>query len=150
MVETLGRAASAIDGGPSMPIQRAALQALEPARADQETRALRAVFSRKRNLMVERLKAMGVRLARESDSTFYAWGSLEGLPAPLDDVETFFRSALARKVLTVPGVFFDVNPGKERTGPSPLADWMRFSFGPPEPNLRLGLDRLAGLVADAR
>ncbi len=150
IIEELGRAASAIDGGPSMPIQRAAIDVLEPARADQETNAVRTVFSRKRNLMVERLTKMGIRLAAAPNSTFYAWGTIENLPAPLNDVETFFRSALARKVLTVPGVFFDVNPSKVRKGPSPFENWMRFSFGPPEDNVRMGLDRLEAMVNEAR
>ena len=150
MIDTLGRAASAIDGGPGRPIQRAALAVLEQGRADQETTALRAVFSAKRNLMVDRLETMGVRFAYPSDSTFYVWGCLDALPEPLNDVETFFRHALEAKVLTVPGRFFDVNPGKSRTGPSPLASWMRFSFGPPMENVVLGLDRLAAMVAGAR
>jgi aspartate/methionine/tyrosine aminotransferase len=150
MIETLGRAASAIDGGPPQPIQRMALQALEPARADQETRALRAVFARKRNLMLERLGALGVTFAHQCEGTFYLWGDLAGLPAPLNDPERFFREALQRKVMTVPGTFFDVNPGKQRTGPSPCAGWMRFSFGPPEDNVRMGLDRLTAMVEDAR
>ena len=150
MIETLGCAASAIDGGPGMPIQRAALEVLSPARADQETIALRTVFARKRNLMSERLRAMGVRFAHESESTFYVWGSIAGLPAPLNDAEVFFRRALERKVLTVPGRFFDINPGKQRTGPSPLAQWMRFSFGPSQDNVALGLQRLGAMVADAR
>ncbi|HZJ70944.1 MAG TPA: pyridoxal phosphate-dependent aminotransferase, partial [Planctomycetota bacterium] len=80
----------------------------------------------------------------------YVWGSIAGLPAPLDDADVFFRRALERKVLTVPGRFFDINPGKLRSGPSPLAQWMRFSFGPPRDNVELGLDRLAALVAEAR
>jgi len=149
MIDVIGRAASAIDGGPSAPMQRAALRALEPKQADQETHALRQVFSRKRNLMVDRLTRMGVRFAADSDSTFYVWGSVAGLPAPFNDPETFFRRALERKVMTVPGTYFDVNPGKARTGPSPLASWMRFSFGPPEDNVRLGLDRLDQMIATA-
>jgi hypothetical protein len=150
MIETLGRAASAIDGGPGQPIQRAAVEVLQPARADQETAALRNVFARKRKLMVARLRELGVRIPHASDGTFYVWGSIAELPAPLDDADAFFRRALERKVLTVPGRFFDVNPGKARTGPSPLASWVRFSFGPPEDNVRLGLDRLSALVAEAR
>ena len=51
---------------------------------------------------------------------------------------------------SVPGAFFDVNPGKRRRGESPYRQWMRFSFGPPEANLVQGLDRLAALVAEAR
>ncbi len=59
MIEAMARTASAIDGGPSRVAQRAAMEALEPDRADQETHALREVFCAKRNLMVERLKALG-------------------------------------------------------------------------------------------
>jgi len=147
MVANLGRAASAIDGGLGVPIQRAAVAVLEPARADQETEALRRAFSRKRNLMVERLGAMGIRVARPSEGTFYVWASIAGLPAPWNDAEVFFRRALEQRVLTVPGVFFDVNPGRRRRGPSPLASWVRFSFGPPEENVRLGLDRLEAMLS---
>lgn len=146
MVETLDRAASAIDGGPSQPIQRAALQVLEPARADQETTALRQVFARKRNLMVERLRQLGMRPAPETEGTFYTWVSIDNLPPPYDRGETFFHEALKRKVMTVPGVYFDVNPGKERPAPSPFDRWLRFSFGPPEDNVRLGLDRLEEML----
>ena len=145
-IDTLGRAASAIDGGPSAPIQRAAVDVLAPARADQETDALRVVFARKRNLMLERLKAMGIRPAHDSEGTFYVWASLADLPAPFDDAHTFFRRALEHKVMTVPGPFFDVNPGKLRTGPSPYRSWMRFSFGPPHANVEMGLDRLAAML----
>ncbi len=147
-IDTLGRAASAIDGGPSVPIQRAALAVLEPARADQETRALRAAFAVKRDLMHARLVGMGIRPARPSRATFYCWASLEGLSPGLRDADAFFEKALDRKVMTVPGRFFDVNPGRSRRGPSPLARWMRFSFGPPIDNVRLGLDRLEALVRE--
>ncbi len=146
MIETLARTASSIDGGPSRIAQRAALAVLEPARADQETRALRQVFALKRNLLVERLESMGIRFARRPESTFYGWASLAELPGPLSDAMAFFRRALERKVLTVPGAFFDVNPGKRRRGDSPYSSWMRFSFGPPLDNLRLGLDRLEQLL----
>ena len=49
--------------------------------------------------------------------------------------------------MTVPGAFFDVNPSKLRTGKSPYANWLRFSFGPPEDKVRMGLDRLAEMMA---
>jgi aspartate/methionine/tyrosine aminotransferase len=147
MVEATARTASAIDGGPSRIAQRAALEALEPARADQETRALRHVFSAKRNAMIERLERIGVRFACHPTSTFYCWGSLERLPEPFDDGMSFFRRALELKVLTVPGVFFDVDPGKRRRGESPYRQWMRFSFGPPMENMLMGLERLERMVA---
>jgi len=146
MMETLARTASSIDGGPSRIAQRAALEALEPARADMETEALRKVFAHKRNVMVARLRSMGVRFAREPRSTFYCWGSLADLKPPFDDAMSFFRRALEHKVLTVPGEFFDVNPGKRRSGISPYKSWMRFSFGPPLDNMQQGLDRLERML----
>ena len=149
MMESLARTASSIDGGPSRIAQRAALEVLEAKRADQETRALRDVFAEKRNLLVSRLKRMGIGFAREPESTFYGWASLAELPAPLDDAMTFFRRALEHKVMTVPGEFFDVNPAKRRRGTSPYRQWMRFSFGPPIDNLEMGLDRLERMIADA-
>lgn len=150
LIESLGRAASAIDGGPGRPIQQAALRVLEPLQADQETTALRREFCRKRDVMVERLKAMGVRFAHEGDATFYLWGCLDQLPEPLRDADDFFFHAIERKVMTVPGRFFDVNPGKSRAGVSPYRQWMRFSFGPPMANLVMGLDRLDDMVRSFR
>lgn len=146
MMETMARTASSIDGGPSRIAQRAALAVLEPSRADQETRALRVEFAKKRNLMVQRLEALGIRFAARPTSTFYGWACLDKLPEPFNDSMTFFRRALEHKVMTVPGEFFDVNPGKRRRGASPYRQWMRFSFGPPMPNLTMGLDRLERMV----
>jgi hypothetical protein len=149
MIERLARTASSIDGGPSRIAQRAAIEVLQPERADAETRALREAFSVKRNLLVERLRRMGIAFAREPEGSFYGWASLAALPPPLNDAMPFFRRALDRKVLTVPGEFFDVNPGKRRRGASPYRHWMRFSFGPPLANLALGLDRLERMVEEA-
>lgn len=149
IIEAINRAASAIDGGPSTAVQRAALEVLQPNRADQETTALRNVFARKRNLMVERLREMGIACEYPPGSTFYVWASIKNLPAPLNDADQFFRAGLERKVMTVPGRFFDVNPGKERGEHPDYKHWVRFSFGPPEDNVRMGLDRLAAVVAEA-
>ncbi len=147
MVESMARTASSIDGGPSRIAQLPALQVLEPARADQETTALRRNFVKKRNVMVDRLETMGIRFARRPLSTFYCWASLDQLPAPFDNAMEFFWRALDHRVMTVPGKFFDVNPGGARSGPSPYERWMRFSFGPPMDNVVMGLDRLAEMLA---
>ena len=103
---------------------------------------------KKRDRMVERLEAMGVRFAARPMRTFYCWGSLAGLPAPFDDGMSFFRRALDHKVMTVPGEFFDVNPGRRRGGESPYRQWMRFSFGPPMDNMEMGLDRLERMLSE--
>jgi N-succinyldiaminopimelate aminotransferase len=92
---------------------------------------------------------MGVRFDRAPEGTFYGWGNVAALPAPLNDGMGFFRAALAEKVITVPGEFFDVNPGKRRAGGrSRFRSYIRFSFGPSRPTLERALDRLERLVQD--
>jgi hypothetical protein len=150
VIEAINRAASAIDGGPSTAVQRAACQVLEPERADQETSALRRVFSRKRHLMLDALRAMGIDCRCEPGGTFYVWASIADLPPPLNDADAFFRAGLAQKVMTVPGRFFDVNPGKERAEHPEYRHWVRLSFGPPEGNVKMGLERLSAVVEAAR
>ncbi len=148
LVETLGRAASAIDGGPSRVTQRIALRALEPEYADQETGALRVEFAKKKTMMFERLTKMDIRCL-PGDSTFYIWACLDQLPDGYNTGLDFFWKALDLQVMTVPGEFFDVNPGGEREGESPFKQWMRFSFGPPMDNVDLGLTRLEEMMQDA-
>ena len=67
------------------------------------------------------------------------------LPPPLDDGMGFFRAALDKKVITVPGEFFDVNPGKRRAL-SRYQSYSRFSFGPSLPELERGLDSIERLI----
>ena len=98
--------------------------------------------------MTKRLTEMGIKCINglnERGATFYIWASVADLPAPLNDGFGFFREALKHQVMTVPGSFFDVNPGKFRKEQS-LTSWVRFSFGPPEPNMLMGLDRLQKMV----
>ncbi len=146
IIENIDRAASAIDGGPSLPAQRLAIKALEPSRADQETEAVRNVFLRKRDLMLQELRTMGIECEHEPSGTFYVWADIGGLPKSFNDADEFFRAALEKKVLTVPGRFFDVNPGGIKSVNKDLKKWVRFSFGPPEANVRMGVERLAEML----
>lgn len=148
-IEMLNRAASALDGGPSMLMQRMSLAALEPQRFEAETRAVRTVFARKRALMLERLAAMGIRPAAQPQGTFYVWASIRDLPPPLNEADAFFHACLARKVMTVPGRFFDVRPYRSRPNPEPYASWVRFSYGPPEAVVAEGLRRIEQVIANA-
>lgn len=150
MIQTFTAAGSFLDGGPGRPIQRAALEVLRPERADQETGAMRAYFAEKQHLTVARLREMGVEFPGEPRGTFYAWGSVAKLPAPLSDGVGFMTEGFKHRVLTVPGEYFDVNPNRSRPAPSPSAKFVRFSFGPPMDNLRAGLDRLASMVKSFR
>lgn len=150
IIEALTAAGSFLDGGPCRPIQRAAIAVLEEKRADQETRAVREVFAKKQQVTVQKLKAMGVTFPAEPESTFYAWGCVENLPAPINHGVGFMREGFKHRVMTVPGEYFDVNPHRKRTGKSPLDGFVRFSFGPPMDNLTAGLDRLGEMVARVR
>ena len=56
-----------------------------------------------RDFLVSRLERLGVRFERPPEGTFYCWGNVSGLPAPLSEGMGFFRAALQRKVIVVPG-----------------------------------------------
>ncbi len=149
VIRTITAAGSFLDGGPSRPIQRAAVEVLRPARADQEVNTVRRVFAEKQATTVAMLRSVGVTFPSEPRGTFYAFGCVADLPSPLNTGEGFMRAGFCHRVLTVPGGYFDVNPGKARRGPSPLDAFVRFSFGPPRANLEAGLNRLVEMTRAA-
>ena len=100
--------------------------------------------------MLARLERIGIRRIARPDGTFYVWGNLAGLPPPLNDGMAFFRAALEKKVITVPGEFFDVNPGSGAAGiASRFRSYTRFSFGAPQAQLDEALSRIERLVLSA-
>jgi aspartate/methionine/tyrosine aminotransferase len=148
VVDRFASAGSFLDGGGSKPLQRAATPLLDQDYVTKETLAIHNVFRDKRDRMLSRLERMGVRFDRAPEGTFYAWGNVASLPPPLNDGMGLFRAALTRKVITVPGEFFDVNPGKRRHDrASRFRDYVRFSFGPPQSSLDQAMTRLEELVA---
>ncbi len=150
VIRALESAGSFLDGGGTAPLQRAAIPLLEPARVRAEAAAIEAAFRPKRELMIDRARAMGMGVDREPDGTFYLFVSLHDLPAPLTDGLDFFDRALERRVITVPGVFFDVNPGRRRARRlSRFHEHVRLSFGPPMDEVRRGMDRLEELLAES-
>ncbi|HYO98081.1 MAG TPA: pyridoxal phosphate-dependent aminotransferase [Polyangiaceae bacterium] len=151
VIESLASAGSFLDGGGSRPLQYAALQLLTAEHARAEAEAIRKAFRKKRDKLMDGLRSLGVRLEREPDGTFYVWGNIANLPEPLNTGEGLFRAALERKVITVPGQFFDINPGQRRVGrTSRFTNHTRFSFGPSEATIDTALARLRELVAEAR
>jgi aspartate/methionine/tyrosine aminotransferase len=151
VIDAVASAGSFLDGGGSRPLQRAAILLLEEDLVRQETLAINAAFREKRDKMIARLERIGIRPDRAPDGTFYVWGNLASLPPPLNDGMGFFRAALAAKVITVPGEFFDVNPGKRRSHrASRFRSYTRFSFGPPQAQLDTALSRLEAMVAGTR
>ncbi len=148
VIAAMGSAGSFLDGGPSRPMQRAAIPLLEPSLADREAQAIRATFSKKRATLLSGLRRLGVRFDLEPEGTFYAWGDLSDLPEGLRTGHELFEAALDHKVIVVPGAFFDVDPGQRRGGrPSRFRHHVRFSFGPPLSSIEEALRRLEAIVA---
>jgi len=150
VIENVGSAGSFLDGGGSRPLQRKAIELLSPTAAMAETKALQAAFGAKRTKLVNGLRDLGFKVDLPPEGTFYVWASAEHLPSSISDGMSFFRAALERNVITVPGEFFDVDPGKRRGGrPSRFRRHLRFSFGPTMPKIELALERFRELIASA-
>ena len=151
VIEAITSAGSFLDGGASAPMQRATTELLTVDHVERETSALRKSFGEKRELMLRGLKKIGVQFDCEPEGTFYAWGDLSALPETINTDESFFHAALERKVITVPGTFFDVDPGQRRIGrPSRFRHHMRFSYGPERERIEDALERLGALVNEHR
>ena len=151
VIDAVTSSGSFLDGGGSRPLQRAGIPLLDPACVRAETAAIREAFLRKRRTIIDGLRRAGMRLDLEPEGTFYVWADLSGLPEPLNDGMGFFRAALEEKVICVPGEFFDINPGKRRSGrPSRFRRYARFSFGPEEHAVAEGVRRIEEMVARHR
>ena len=149
VIEAVSSSGSFLDGGGSKPLQRSAIPLLAADVVRAETAAIQRVFLRKREILSQGLKQAGVRFDVEPEGTFYCWGDISALAPPLNDGMSFFRAALERQVICVPGEFFDVNPGKRRSGrPSRFRHYVRFSFGPEEAAVAEGVRRIQAMVAE--
>jgi aspartate/methionine/tyrosine aminotransferase len=150
IIEGVVSAGSFLDGGGSRPLQRKATELLAPTVAMAETRAIHAEFSKKRTKLLNGLRDLGFTIDLPPEGTFYIWASAQHLPQSISDGMSFFRAALDRQVISVPGEFFDVNPGKRRGGrPSRFKRHLRFSFGPPIARLDAALERFRDVIAAA-
>jgi aspartate/methionine/tyrosine aminotransferase len=139
VIQAIASAGSFLDGGANNPFQAQAMTLLEPEVMQQETQALQKCFQQKRDYMLERLQKMGIEIEAVPNGAFYFWANLSNLPEPLNDGFAFFEACLKEKVITVPGVFFDVNPEKRRTF-ARYRQYCRISFGPEMSALVRGLD----------
>jgi hypothetical protein len=148
IIEGVTSAGSFLDGGGSRPLQRKAIELLAPTAAMAETRAIQAEFGKKRARLLNGLRDLGFTVDLPPEGTFYVWASAEHLPPTISDGMSFFRAALERNVITVPGEFFDVDPGKRRGGrASRFRRHLRFSFGPTMAKLDLALERFRELIS---
>ena len=140
-------AGSYLDGGANHPFQMHAKPLLSADHVCREAAAIQTLFSQKRQYAIERLRKMGIKVETEPMGGFYIWADLSGLPAPLNDAMKFFEAGLLEKVITVPGIFFDVNPGGRRIKHRRYSDHCRISFGPEMSVLTRGLDALERVIA---
>jgi aspartate/methionine/tyrosine aminotransferase len=145
VIEAIASAGSFLDGGANHPFQNTALPLLDPKNAAAETLAIQKHFGKKRELLLSRLKKLNISADAAPAGAFYVWANLAKLPAPLDDGMNFFREGLKEKVIVVPGVFFDVNPGNRRAT-ARYKNYCRISFGPEIEKLELGLDAIERVI----
>lgn len=151
IIEAVASAGSFLDGGGSRPLQRKAIEFLTPEATLKETAAIAAEFGKKRTRLLNGLRDLGFTIDSPPEGTFYVWASAQHLPASINEGMSFFRAALERKVITVPGDFFDVDPGKRRGGRnSRFRRHLRFSFGPTMDKIDMALERFAALIKDAQ
>jgi aspartate/methionine/tyrosine aminotransferase len=115
VIEAIASAGSFLDGGANHPFQNAALPLLDPKNAAAETLAIQKHFGKKRALLLSRLKKLDISADAAPAGRFTSGRTWPSCRAPLDDGMNFFRECLKEKVIVVPGVFFDVNPGNRRT-----------------------------------
>mgnify|MGYP000555013350 FL=1 len=149
LIEMINRAASAVDGGPSTMVQRGIIEELAEGHAEAELLATRKEFAVKRKMMMEGLAELGIHTpANQPLGTFYLWASIENLPGKLSDADYFFHACLQKKVITVPGHFFDVRPFRVRPTNEPYRHWVRFSYGPNRSTIKIALERIAQVIQE--
>jgi aspartate/methionine/tyrosine aminotransferase len=149
VIAAVTSAGSFLDGGAAHPIQNLIPNLLSEQNSNAEAAAIQRCFREKRQVAIAGVGGMGIELDREPDGTFYLWGNLRNLPEGINTGLELFQAALKEKVITVPGQFFDINPGGRRSGrPSRFEHHMRFSFGAKLDSLQTGLTRLQSLISN--
>ncbi|CAO1638691.1 unnamed protein product [Sympodiomycopsis kandeliae] len=151
MISALSAAGSFLDGGASAPMQKLAIQMLDPDRIKQDRLALQQHFQSKLTHILSRLSSIGLEVNFKPESTFYIWLNLSSLPAPINSGLVFAEECIKEKVLVTPGIFFDINPHKRRSIiDSPCESYIRISYGPPLKEIDRGLDAFERIVKRAR
>lgn len=147
IIEAVTSAGSFLEGGCSRPMQLAALPLLDCQVAAAEAKAIHRHFAQKRSFMMQALERLNIRVHPPLGS-FYCWGDVSALPPPLNTGMGLFRAGLEHGLITVPGVFFDINPGQRRPErESRFEHFVRFSFGPPVAEIERGISILEELVS---
>ena len=148
-IKSVNSAGSFLDGGAPRPLQRAVIPLMHPDNVRKEALALQKEFGRKRQLMLDGLRDIGITFDREPGGSFYLWGNVSDLPEGINTGMSFLEKALEKKVIAVPGEAFDVNPGKRmKKAGSRFKNYLRFSYGPKYEDLEEGIRRLKEMVEE--
>ncbi|RAP26178.1 pyridoxal phosphate-dependent aminotransferase [Candidatus Marinamargulisbacteria bacterium SCGC AG-333-B06] len=147
IIERVASVGSFLDGGAVHALQEEALSLLNPETIITDAKEIQKIFKEKRDYTVNRLKTMGFIIDTIPEATFYVWCNITNLPKELCNGQTFFEACLKEKVITVPGIFFDVNPGRRRMKKhSRYNNYTRISFGPNMKTLKTGLDNIEKVI----
>lgn len=148
VIEAVTSAGSFLDGGAMHAVQTAAIPLLQPDLVRQNQQRLVAHFAAKKQRTMAALSNLGFNVTAPAGS-FYCWAGLQNLPTPLRDGMALFEAGLQEQVITVPGVFFDINPGKRRQH-SRYQEYSRISFGPDNAQLERGFKALKRVIEKHR
>lgn len=111
IVAGLNRLKSNLDYGVFLPIQKAAIRALENSASFSEE--LRAIYKRRRDILVSGLNALGWKVAAPSASMFI-WAKV---PKPFTSIEFVYRLMDDAGIVVVPGnAFGETGEGYVRIG----------------------------------
>jgi len=146
VVEATASAGSFLDGGANHPLQYQALKLFDVETIATNVKNIQDHFRFKRDYMFKRLVDMGFGIDFKPKGTFYVWADLSNLAEPIMNGKDFLNACLKEKTIVVPGVFFDVNPGKRRNY-SRWENYVRFSFGPNFDEIKRGLDAVERVVS---
>lgn len=149
LIDSFGSAGSFLDGGPNTPLQTVIHKLLDIDYVLSDAKELQQYFRQKRDYALKRLYNLGLRVETEPRGAFYIWTNLAYLPDSINDGMKFFEAGLREKVITVPGIFFDVNPEKRRSN-AKYSHYCRISFGPSFEELKVGLDAIERVIEKNR
>eukprot|EP01083_Nonionella_stella_P090944 254180_1 len=148
IVSMLANAGSFLDGGANHPLQKLALPLIDLDFIRRDTWALQRHFKAKRDYLIKELDELGIKTKWIPTATFYIWGDLSNLPLPLNDSLVFLEECVRSKIICVPGVFFDVNPGNIRNiKKSKCISNVRFSYGPSMDQLKQGVQNMKEVIS---
>jgi len=143
-IENISSLSSFLDGGASHPIQVASLPLINNECLAQETVAIHKRYKAKRDFMMSELDELGLSYTKP-DGAFYIWVNLSSLPESLKDGYSFFQAGLKQKVIVVPGEFFDLRSGVERSE-NLYKSYIRLSFSPSFDEVEEGMRKLGAVI----